>query len=83
VKKAADARTEPIKVLKKWSSSKAIMQIGTYRIFTLRLVTRTLALPLTLMDRAGVRKVARQMRYFNAHVEQALALLLTGYCSVF
>jgi hypothetical protein len=38
---------------------------------------------LGLMDRAGVRNVARQMRYFDAHVEQALALLLTGRCSVF
>lgn len=38
---------------------------------------------LGLMDRAGVRNVARQMRYFNAHVEQALALLLTGRCPVF
>ena len=38
---------------------------------------------LSLMDQAGVRNVARQMRYFDAHVEQALALLLTGHCSVF
>ena len=38
---------------------------------------------LSLMDRAGVRNVARQMRYFDAHVEQALALLLTGDCSVY
>src|SRR5215472_14662607 len=38
---------------------------------------------LCLMDRAGVRNVARQMRYFDAHVEQALALLLTGQCSVY
>lgn len=38
---------------------------------------------LSLMDRAGVRNVARQMRYFDAHVEQALALLLTGSCSVY
>lgn len=36
-----------------------------------------------LMDRAGVRNVARQMRYFDAHLEQALALLLTGSCSVY
>ncbi len=28
------------------------------------------------MDRAGVGNVARQMRYFDAHVEQALALVL-------
>jgi len=38
---------------------------------------------LSLMDRAGVRNVARQMRYFDAHVEQALALVLTGSCSVY
>jgi hypothetical protein len=38
---------------------------------------------LSLMDRAGVRNAARQMRYFDAHVEQALALLLTGHCSVY
>jgi hypothetical protein len=31
---------------------------------------------LSLMDRAGVGNVARQMRYFDAHVEQALALVL-------
>jgi hypothetical protein len=29
---------------------------------------------LSLMDRLGVRNVARQMRYFDTHVEQALAL---------
>ncbi len=38
---------------------------------------------LSLMDRAGVRNVARQMRYFDAHPEQALALLLTGSCVVY
>lgn len=38
---------------------------------------------LSLMDRAGVGNVARQMRYFDAHVEQALALLLTGRCTVY
>lgn len=38
---------------------------------------------LALMDRIGVRNVARQMRYFDAHLDQALALLLTGHCSVF
>jgi predicted transposase YbfD/YdcC len=38
---------------------------------------------LSLMDRAGERLVARQMRYFDAHLEQALALVLTGSCSVF
>ena len=38
---------------------------------------------LSLMDRAGVRNVARQMRYFDAYPAQALALLLTGSCSVY
>jgi predicted transposase YbfD/YdcC len=38
---------------------------------------------LCLMDRVGVRNVARQMRYFDAHPDQALALLLTGSCLVF
>jgi predicted transposase YbfD/YdcC len=38
---------------------------------------------LSFMDRAGVCNVARQMRYFDAHPEQALALVLTGSCSVY
>lgn len=38
---------------------------------------------LSLMDRAGVRNVARQMRYFDAHLDQALSLILTGSCSVY
>ncbi len=38
---------------------------------------------LSLMDRVGVCNIARQMRYFDAHPEQALALLLTGSCSVY
>ena len=38
---------------------------------------------LSLMDRAGVSNVARQMRYFDAHPEQALAFLLTGSCFVY
>ncbi len=38
---------------------------------------------LSFMDRAGVRNVARQMRFFDAHPEQALALLLTGSCFVY
>jgi len=38
---------------------------------------------LSLMDRSGVRNVARQMRYFDAHLEQALDLLLTGQCSIY
>jgi len=35
------------------------------------------------MDRLGVRNVVRQMRYFDAHLEQALDLVLTGRCSVY
>ena len=38
---------------------------------------------LSLMDRAGVRNVAQQIRYFDAHIEQALALVLTGSCLVY
>ena len=38
---------------------------------------------LSLMDQIGVGNVARQMRYFNAHCQQALDLVLTGSCSVF
>ncbi|GHO55755.1 ISAs1 family transposase [Ktedonobacter robiniae] len=38
---------------------------------------------LSLMDRLGVRNVARQMRYLNAHVDQALDLILLGQCSVY
>lgn len=38
---------------------------------------------LSLMDRLGVSNVARQGRYLDAHVEQALQLVLTAYCSVF
>jgi predicted transposase YbfD/YdcC len=38
---------------------------------------------LSLMDRIGVRNVARQMRFFDAHPEQALALVLTGSCWVY
>ena len=55
--------------------------------------TRTEAVPpllarlnstvLGLMDRLGVRNVARQARYLDAHLEQAIQLLLTGRCSVF
>jgi predicted transposase YbfD/YdcC len=54
--------------------------------------TRTGAMPtvlarlnstvLTLMDRLGVRNVAKQARYFDAHFEQAIQLLLTGHCSL-
>jgi predicted transposase YbfD/YdcC len=38
---------------------------------------------LSLMDRIGVRNVARQMRYFDAEYDQALDLVLTGHCSVY
>ena len=38
---------------------------------------------LSLMDRVGVRNVPRQMRYFDAHLDQALDLVLTGLCSVY
>ena len=38
---------------------------------------------LSLMDRAGVHNVARQLCYFDAHVEQAIAFVLMGRCSVF
>lgn len=38
---------------------------------------------LSLLDRVGVRNVARQMRYFDAPVDQALALDLTGQCSMY
>src|SRR6266480_3234222 len=37
---------------------------------------------LSLMDRVAVGNVARQMRYFDAHPEQALALVLSGSCFV-
>lgn len=38
---------------------------------------------LSLMDRLGVRNVARQSRYLQAHPEHAIQLLLTGQCPVF
>ncbi|GHO42070.1 ISAs1 family transposase [Ktedonospora formicarum] len=38
---------------------------------------------LSLMDHLGVRNVARQMRFLDAHLDQALNLLLTGQCSVY
>ena len=37
---------------------------------------------LSCIDYAGVRNVARQMRYFDAQPEQALALVLSGSCFV-
>ena len=38
---------------------------------------------LSLMDCLGVGNVARQTRYFNAQLHQAIQLLLTGRCCVF
>jgi len=38
---------------------------------------------LCLLDRLGVRNVARQARFFDARLEQAVQLILTGSCSVF
>lgn len=38
---------------------------------------------LSLLDQVGVRNVPRQMRFFDAHLDQALALILTGNCSVY
>jgi len=38
---------------------------------------------LSLMDRLGIRNVPRQARFFDAHVEQAVQALLTGYCSAY
>lgn len=38
---------------------------------------------LTLMDRLGIGNVARQARFFDAHVGQALQALFTGQCFIF
>jgi predicted transposase YbfD/YdcC len=38
---------------------------------------------LSCMDRLGVHNVARQARFFDAHVDQAVQVLLTGQCSVY
>ncbi len=38
---------------------------------------------LSLMDRLGVCNVPRQARFFDARVDQAVAALLTGHCSVY
>jgi len=40
-----DASIDLAKMVKKWSSSKTIMQNDTYRVLTLRLVVWTLTLP--------------------------------------
>ena len=47
------------------------------------LLARLNSTVLSLMDRLAVGNVARQARYFDAHPEQAVQLLLTGRCSVF
>lgn len=47
------------------------------------LLARLNSTVLSLMDRAGVRNVARHMRYFDAHLDQALALVLIGQCSIY
>ena len=38
---------------------------------------------LSFMDRLGIHNVARQARFFDAHVELAVQALLTGHCSVY
>lgn len=38
---------------------------------------------LSLMDRLGIGNVARQARFFDAHLDQALQALLSGRCSVY
>jgi hypothetical protein len=38
---------------------------------------------LSCMDRLGIRNVARQTRFFDAHADQAVQALLSGHCSVF
>ena len=47
------------------------------------LLARLNSTVLSLMDRLRVRNVARQARYFDAHLVQAIGLLLIGRCSVF
>jgi predicted transposase YbfD/YdcC len=46
------------------------------------LLARLNSTVLSLMDCLGVCNVARQARYFDAEVEQAIQLILTGQCSV-
>jgi predicted transposase YbfD/YdcC len=38
---------------------------------------------LSLMDRLGIQNVARQARFFDACVDQAVQALLSGHCSVY
>jgi predicted transposase YbfD/YdcC len=47
------------------------------------LLARLNSTVLSLMDRLGVHNVARQARYLDAHLEQAIQLLLTGRCPVY
>jgi predicted transposase YbfD/YdcC len=47
------------------------------------LLARLNSTVLALMDRLAVHNVARQTRYLDAHLEQAIQLLLTGRCPVF
>jgi hypothetical protein len=47
------------------------------------LLARLNSAVLSLMDLLGERNVPRQARFFEAHVEQALQLLLTGQRSLF
>ena len=47
------------------------------------LLARLNSAVLSLMDRLGVRNVAKQARYFDADIEQAIRLILTGQSSVF
>jgi hypothetical protein len=46
------------------------------------LLARLNSTVLSLMDRLGVGNVARQARYFDAEIEQAIQLILTGQCCV-
>ena len=47
------------------------------------LLARLNSTVLSLMDRLGVHNVARQARYLDAHLEQAIQLLRTGCCPVY
>lgn len=47
------------------------------------LLARLNSTVLSLMDRLGVRNVPQQARYLDAHLEQAIQLLLTGRCAVY
>ena len=47
------------------------------------LLARLNSTVLALMDRLGVRNVPQQARYLDAHLEQAIQLVLTGRCPVY